>query len=46
MTTSTLSRIGVPTGTWKVDKAHTRVGFALKQMGVDTVRGGARTIPS
>ena len=39
MTTSTLSRIGIPTGTWKVDKAHTRVGFAVKQMGVDTVRG-------
>jgi polyisoprenoid-binding protein YceI len=39
MTTSTLSRIGIPTGTWKVDKAHTRVGFAVKQIGVDTVRG-------
>jgi polyisoprenoid-binding protein YceI len=39
MTTSTLDRIGIPTGTWKVDKAHTRVGFAVKQMGVDTVRG-------
>jgi polyisoprenoid-binding protein YceI len=42
MTTSTLSRIGIPTGAWKVDKAHTRVGFAIKQLGVDTVRGGFR----
>jgi polyisoprenoid-binding protein YceI len=42
MTTSTLSRIGIPTGTWKVDKAHTRVGFAVKQMGVATVRGEFR----
>jgi polyisoprenoid-binding protein YceI len=42
MTTSTLSRIGTPTGTWKVDKAHTQVGFAVKQMGVATVRGEFR----
>lgn len=40
--TSTLSRIGIPTGTWKVDKAHTRVGFAVKHMGVATVRGEFR----
>jgi polyisoprenoid-binding protein YceI len=39
MTITTLSRIGIPTGTWKVDKARTRVGFAVKQMGVDTVPG-------
>ena len=38
----TLSRIGIPTGTWKVDKAHTRVGFAVKSMGVATVRGKFR----
>jgi polyisoprenoid-binding protein YceI len=38
-TTSTLSRIGIPTGTWKIDKAHTRVGFAVKHLGVATVRG-------
>jgi polyisoprenoid-binding protein YceI len=42
MTTSTLSRIGIPTGTWKVDKAQTRVGFAVKQMGVSTVHGEFR----
>jgi polyisoprenoid-binding protein YceI len=39
MTTSTLSRIGIPTGTWRVDKAHTRVGFAVKSLGFTTVRG-------
>jgi polyisoprenoid-binding protein YceI len=42
MTTSTLSRIGIPTGTWKVDKAHTRIGFAIKQMGVITTLGEFR----
>ena len=42
MTTTTLSRIGVPTGTWKVDKAHTRVGFAVKSLGISTVRGEFR----
>jgi polyisoprenoid-binding protein YceI len=42
MTTSTLSRIGIPTGTWKVDKAHTRVGFAVKSLGFTTVRGEFR----
>jgi polyisoprenoid-binding protein YceI len=42
MTTSTLSRIGIPTGTWTVDKAHSRVGFAVKHMGIATVRGEFR----
>jgi polyisoprenoid-binding protein YceI len=42
MTTGTPSRIGIPTGTWKVDKAHTRVGFAVKSLGVSTVRGEFR----
>jgi polyisoprenoid-binding protein YceI len=41
-TTDTLSRIGIPTGTWKVDKAHTRVGFAVRQLGVVTTRGEFR----
>jgi polyisoprenoid-binding protein YceI len=41
-TTSTLSRIGIPTGTWKVDKAHTRVRFAVKSLGISTVRGEFR----
>jgi hypothetical protein len=42
MTSSTLSRIGVPSGTWRVDRAHTRVGFAVKQLGISTVRGEFR----
>lgn len=39
MTTGTLTRTGIPTGTWKVDKAHTRVGFAVRSLGISTVRG-------
>ena len=42
MATSTLSRIGIPAGTWNVDKAHTRVGFAVKSLGISTVRGEFR----
>jgi polyisoprenoid-binding protein YceI len=42
MTTSTISRIGIPAGTWKVDKAHTRVGFAVKSLWITTVRGEFR----
>jgi polyisoprenoid-binding protein YceI len=42
MTTNTLSRIGIPTGTWKIDRAHSRVGFAVKHMGIATVRGEFR----
>jgi polyisoprenoid-binding protein YceI len=29
----------VPSGTWTVDPTHSRVGFAVKQMGIATVRG-------
>jgi polyisoprenoid-binding protein YceI len=29
----------VPTGTWTVDPAHSKVGFAVKHMGIATVRG-------
>jgi polyisoprenoid-binding protein YceI len=39
MSTSTRSGIGIPTGTWKVDKAHTRVGFEVKWLGFVTARG-------
>jgi polyisoprenoid-binding protein YceI len=42
MTTSILSRIAIPTGTWKVDKAQTRVGFAVKTLGIATTRGEFR----
>jgi polyisoprenoid-binding protein YceI len=33
--TSTL----IPTGTWAVDPAHSKAGFAVKHMGIATVRG-------
>jgi polyisoprenoid-binding protein YceI len=29
----------VPTGTWAIDPAHSKVGFAVKHMGIATVRG-------
>ena len=29
----------IPTGTWAVDSAHSRVGFAVKHLGISTVRG-------
>src|SRR4051794_19865547 len=29
----------IPTGTWAIDKAHSKVGFAVKHMGIATVRG-------
>jgi polyisoprenoid-binding protein YceI len=29
----------VPTGTWTVDRAHSKVAFAVKHMGIATVRG-------
>jgi polyisoprenoid-binding protein YceI len=34
-TTTTL----IPTGTWSVDPAHSKVAFAVKHMGIATVRG-------
>ena len=36
MSTSTIL---IPTGTWTVDPAHSKVGFAVKHMGIATVRG-------
>ena len=29
----------IPTGTWVVDPVHSRVGFAVKHLGISTVRG-------
>jgi polyisoprenoid-binding protein YceI len=29
----------IPTGTWVVDPAHSRLGFAVKHLGISTVRG-------
>lgn len=40
--TDTLSPIGIPSGTWRIDRARTRVGFAVKTLGVSTVRGEFR----
>lgn len=42
MSTATITRTGVPTGTWDVDPVHSRIGFAVKHMGVATVRGEFR----
>lgn len=42
MATITPVRTGVPTGTWTIDTAHSKVGFAVKHMGVATVRGEFR----
>ncbi len=39
MTTATLEKTGIPTGTWVADKAHSKIGFAVKHLGVTTVRG-------
>jgi len=33
------SSTAVPAGTWAVDPAHSNVGFAVKHMGLATVRG-------
>lgn len=39
---STASATAIPAGSWAVDKAHTKVGFAVRHMGVSTVRGEFR----
>jgi polyisoprenoid-binding protein YceI len=36
---SATATTAVPTGTWTVDPAHSKVGFAVKHMGIATVRG-------
>jgi polyisoprenoid-binding protein YceI len=36
---TTVSRTIVPVGTWNVDPSHSKVGFAVKHMGIATVRG-------
>ena len=35
MSTATIA----PTGTWTVDATHSKVGFAVKHLGIATVRG-------
>jgi polyisoprenoid-binding protein YceI len=39
MSTITTPTTAIPTGTWNVDPAHSQVGFAVKHMGIATVRG-------
>ena len=39
MSTSSTTTTVVPAGTWAVDPAHSKVGFAVKHMGIATVRG-------
>src|ERR671935_917752 len=39
MSTTTYTATAIPTGTWSVDPAHSKVGFAVKHMGIATVRG-------
>src|SRR5919197_4124349 len=36
--TETVSQT-IPTGTWKVDRAHSTVEFAVKHMGIATIKG-------
>jgi polyisoprenoid-binding protein YceI len=36
---SIAARTGLPTGTWHVDPAHSRIEFAVKHLGIATVRG-------
>ena len=43
MTAITDSATLIPTGTWTVDPAHSRVEFAVKHMGIATVRGNFGT---
>ena len=36
---STTTTAVIPTGTWSIDPAHSKVGFGVKHMGIATVRG-------
>lgn len=42
MSTITETKSLIPTGTWTIDPVHSKVGFAVKHMGVATVRGEFR----
>ena len=39
MNMSIAARTELPTGTWHVDPAHSRIEFAVKHLGIATVRG-------
>jgi polyisoprenoid-binding protein YceI len=43
MSTATTETTAIPTGTWVLDPVHSNVGFAVKHMGVATVRGEFRS---
>ncbi len=36
---TTIPSSAVPTGTWNADASHSKLGFAVKHMGIATVRG-------
>ncbi|GIK77297.1 MAG: polyisoprenoid-binding protein [Acidobacteria bacterium] len=40
--TAGIDEATIPAGTWAIDKVHTKLGFAVKHMGVSTVRGEFR----
>jgi polyisoprenoid-binding protein YceI len=39
MSATSENTAAIPTGTWNVDPAHSSVGFAVKHMGIASVRG-------
>ncbi|HET9667617.1 MAG TPA: YceI family protein, partial [Desertimonas sp.] len=39
MTDITLTQLPLKPGTWALDTAHARVGFAIRHLGVAKVRG-------
>jgi polyisoprenoid-binding protein YceI len=39
MSATTATPTLVPTGIWAIDPAHSKIGFAVKHMGIATVRG-------
>lgn len=39
MNAAATATTAIPTGTWAVDHAHSKVGFSVKHMGIATVRG-------
>lgn len=39
MSVTTSTATAIPTGTWSVDPAHSKIAFGVKHMGIATVRG-------
>jgi polyisoprenoid-binding protein YceI len=42
MSTSTISTTTIPAGSYRIDPAHSSVGFEVRHMGIATVRGAFR----